>query len=76
MPLGLAPGVEIEYSTTPPATGGGNGVAAGEGQGEGPIEGELSALGAGVRGGGAAPVGPLQPTITNSMPMPRARTPV
>ena len=78
MALGLAPAAAIEYSTTPPATGGGNGVATGEGHGdalgETAGEDEIEALGAGVRGGGAAPVGPLHPTITNSTPTARART--
>jgi hypothetical protein len=76
MPLGLAPVAVIEYSTTPPATGGGNGVAAGEGHGDREGEGELEPVGVGVRGGGAAPVGPLQPMVTKSTPMARARTPV
>jgi hypothetical protein len=78
MALGLAPGAAIEYSTTPPATGGGNGVATGEGHaealGDGAGEGKIEAFGAGVRGGGTAPVGPLQPMVTNKAPTARART--
>jgi hypothetical protein len=73
---GLAPGEAIEYSTTPPATGCASGVPTGEGDGEALAEGELAALGEGVRGGGAAPVGPMQPTVKNSTPTARARMPV
>jgi len=79
MALGLAPGAAIGCSTTPPAFAGGNGVATGVGRadtlGDGADAGE-EPVGAGVRGGGAAPVGPLQPMITISTPTASARTPV
>ena len=79
MALGLAPGAAMEYSTTPPATGRGSGVTTGEGHGEelgeGQEEGEveIELLGIGVRGGGGAAVGPLQPATTRSTPKARAR---